>query len=495
MMEDWAALIVLLCPVSRVLPSGLLAVAGWLPPQRAMGLGHGVALLLFLVVTLGTAPVRALNEYGCVGGFMGEDCDTCAPGWLGEECDRRPGDPTPAPHGPNPGSINAPRSLPAPASGQAEGPVVDVGEDNFEALVSQHQHVLMLFYAPWCTSSAAMQPMFMAAATTLRSQGARVLMSRVDATAHITLAARCGLRTFLKDGQEGPYPTLRWFNSGQMIDYPGPRIHSIDMVRWVKQHTSSDLRQLKTQAEFDELLRANEAVVVGVFGKPECIRDGGYVEQCGSTAAIKRQSVVDQPSPSNDAALAQTRRDFVAAEAERLGIDPSRIVIDSVETLDGPAPPPAARSSSSSSSAGGGCAEGWAGPPRCRRCALGYKQFYPTLNREARAAFKAAARHSASVPYVTLSFSSSSTSRTVDGENEAPPQLVLFTRFEGLGTEPSRRSTYSGRFDIASGRALWSRAAVEAWVREEAMPPSREFLPCGLLLLLLLLSSLSVRRP
>jgi hypothetical protein len=36
-------------------------------------------------------PPPGMNEYGCMEGWAGADCDECAPGWGGEDCDVPPG--------------------------------------------------------------------------------------------------------------------------------------------------------------------------------------------------------------------------------------------------------------------------------------------------------------------------------------------------------------------------------------------------------------------
>lgn len=102
-----------------------------------------------------------------------------------------------------------------------ENGVLVLSANNFADVVKSHQHVLVEFFAPWCTHCQALAPEYSKAAVALKETG--VVLAKVDAIEHGDLADDYGVEA---------YPTLYFFVDGEKKPYNGGRT-SYDIINWV----------------------------------------------------------------------------------------------------------------------------------------------------------------------------------------------------------------------------------------------------------------------
>jgi len=137
------------------------------------------------------------------------------------------------------------------ASDVEEGVYV-LGEDNFDAFVGEHEHVLVEFYAPWCGHCKTLAPEYASAAQTLAADGKTVKLAKVDATVHAALGQKYGVQG---------YPTLKFFRSGSPIDYEGGR-KAAEIISWVEKKSGPVSTELKSQDDITKFTEKDGTNVV-----------------------------------------------------------------------------------------------------------------------------------------------------------------------------------------------------------------------------------------
>ncbi|XP_009993821.1 PREDICTED: protein disulfide-isomerase A2 [Chaetura pelagica] len=120
-----------------------------------------------------------------------------------------------------------------------EDGVLVLHQHNFARALTEHQLLLVEFYAPWCGHCQRLAPAFAQAATT------PAWMAKVDATAQVALANEFSITS---------YPTLKLFRGGNRthpIAYTGPGpprlppVHSLKLVMEFSSETSNDIFSAK----------------------------------------------------------------------------------------------------------------------------------------------------------------------------------------------------------------------------------------------------------
>jgi protein disulfide-isomerase A1 len=138
---------------------------------------------------------------------------------------------------------------------EEEDGVLVLTNANFESAIADNEFVLVEFYAPWCGHCKALAPEYAKAAKTLKEEGSKVKLGKVDATVESALGEKFQVRG---------YPTLKFFKNKVPVEYNGGR-QAPEIVNWLKKKTGPAAVDIKDKAACDALKEKNEVVVVGFF--------------------------------------------------------------------------------------------------------------------------------------------------------------------------------------------------------------------------------------
>ncbi|XP_022914992.2 protein disulfide-isomerase A3 [Onthophagus taurus] len=141
-----------------------------------------------------------------------------------------------------------------------EKDVAEYGDDDFSSKVSEHDTVLVMFYAPWCGHCKRLKPEYEKAAEDLIRNDPPVILAKVDCT-------EAGKETCNKFSVSG-YPTLKIFRNGEMSqEYNGPRDAS-GIVKYMKAQVGPSSKELKDLSALEKFLVADMDVsIIGLFEK------------------------------------------------------------------------------------------------------------------------------------------------------------------------------------------------------------------------------------
>ena len=135
-----------------------------------------------------------------------------------------------------------------------ENDITVLTEATFDKALEKYEHMLVMFYAPWCGHCKKFKPELEKAAAVLRKEN--LIVAKVDATAEKKLAEKYGVRG---------YPTVKFFKKGVATDYTAGRKEQ-DVINWVRKKSGPPTKILKTVEEVEKFQKENEVCVI-YFGK------------------------------------------------------------------------------------------------------------------------------------------------------------------------------------------------------------------------------------
>lgn len=158
------------------------------------------------------------------------------------------------------------------AAAAARTHVLELGDADFDYLATEHETMLVKFYAPWCGHCKKLAPEFEKAASRLKGS---VQLAKVDCTANAETCRRFGV---------SGYPTLKIFRSGRdSAPYDGPR-SAEGMYQVMQLHAGPDSLLLQSDEELQDFTHHQEASIIGVFSGS----DGSRLPEFLAAAALLR---------------------------------------------------------------------------------------------------------------------------------------------------------------------------------------------------------------
>ncbi|XP_024115118.1 protein disulfide-isomerase A2 [Oryzias melastigma] len=143
--------------------------------------------------------------------------------------------------------------------------------NNFDRALSENQHLLVEFYAPWCGYCRRFEPIYADAAGMLKEEGSAMRLAKVDAIEEKELAEEFNVDSF---------PTVKLFMNGdrkQPIEYTGTRTPS-GIVQWLKRRSGPGAADLDSADSAAEFINAHNVTVVGFFDDLESEAAGVFKE-------------------------------------------------------------------------------------------------------------------------------------------------------------------------------------------------------------------------
>eukprot|EP00252_Welwitschia_mirabilis_P010193 TRINITY_DN23360_c0_g1_i1.p1 TRINITY_DN23360_c0_g1~~TRINITY_DN23360_c0_g1_i1.p1 ORF type:complete len:539 (+),score=107.16 TRINITY_DN23360_c0_g1_i1:266-1882(+) len=138
---------------------------------------------------------------------------------------------------------------------KAQRIVVDLNNDNAEAVLGSREYVLLMGYAPWCTRSSELMPEFASAANLMREMGGPVLFAKLDGDRYSKAASKCDIKG---------YPSFVFFVNGSSHPYTGG-FTSDEMVIWLRKRIGLPTLKLASTTEATKFLRRNWTAAVALF--------------------------------------------------------------------------------------------------------------------------------------------------------------------------------------------------------------------------------------
>ena len=137
-----------------------------------------------------------------------------------------------------------------------ENDIIVLTEATFDKAIQKYEHILVMFYAPWCGHCKKFKPELEKAAKVLR--GENLFVAKVDATVEKKLAQKFGVRG---------YPTVKFFKKGVPMEYTGGRKES-EVLNWVRKKSGPAYVSIQTFEELEKL-KADSPVCIVYYGTNE----------------------------------------------------------------------------------------------------------------------------------------------------------------------------------------------------------------------------------
>lgn len=167
--------------------------------------------------------------------------------------------------------------------------VLLLDDSNIDDIIKKYKHIMIEFYAPWCSHCKRLEPEYSKASVELIKT--TINLAKIDGTVNPGVGPKFGIKG---------YPTLIYFESGKRINYMEGRT-SKEIVAWLKNIAKDDpSTHLKTIEEVEEFKKSDDIVVVffGNLGIDTYFSYSKQVENikfgyCNSSECISNYNVID----------------------------------------------------------------------------------------------------------------------------------------------------------------------------------------------------------
>ncbi|XP_009799259.1 protein disulfide-isomerase-like [Nicotiana tabacum] len=137
--------------------------------------------------------------------------------------------------------------------------VLTLDHTNFTDVVSNHNFIVVEFYAPWCGHCQKLAPEYEKAASVLSSHDPPIVLAKIDASdeANRGLATQYQLKGF---------PTIKIFRNGgnNIQEYNGPR-EADGIVAYIKKQSGPASPEIKSKEDAANVIDEKKIIVVGIF--------------------------------------------------------------------------------------------------------------------------------------------------------------------------------------------------------------------------------------
>ncbi|XP_016483820.1 protein disulfide-isomerase-like [Nicotiana tabacum] len=142
---------------------------------------------------------------------------------------------------------------------EEEEHVLTLDHTNFTDVVSNHNFIVVEFYAPWCGHCQKLAPEYEKAASVLSSHDPPIVLAKIDASdeANRGLATQYQLKGF---------PTIKIFRDGgkNIQEYNGPR-EADGIVTYIKKQSGPASPEIKSKEDAANVIDEKKIIVVGIF--------------------------------------------------------------------------------------------------------------------------------------------------------------------------------------------------------------------------------------
>lgn len=134
---------------------------------------------------------------------------------------------------------------------EQEDGIPKLNADNFDSFISDHQHVFVKFYAPWCGHCKKMIPAYRKLAEHLAEEEDGIPVVKLDGSKAKAIGRKYRVNSF---------PTLLLFKDGEVLEYTGKRKHE-HMYNWVHKKTGNPSDFVEGEEDLDALNKSPLAVL------------------------------------------------------------------------------------------------------------------------------------------------------------------------------------------------------------------------------------------
>lgn len=144
---------------------------------------------------------------------------------------------------------------------EAKESVLTLDHSNFSHTITNHNFIVVEFYAPWCGHCKKLAPEYEKAASILSSHDPPIVLAKVDANEETN-------RDLASEYDVKGFPTIKILRNGgkNIQEYKGPR-EADGIVDYVKKQSGPASAEIKSADDASALIGDNKVVIVGIFPK------------------------------------------------------------------------------------------------------------------------------------------------------------------------------------------------------------------------------------